>query len=386
MNICTEQIKTEPIDDIQIEDIDICELCKYEVPNPINDRDSNSSDICAHRQLKVTIIREPAGPDEIIKEEPKFNDEYEVSSNESDTEINKPSNLSDEASAFSVESKTIQKKNAKTEKFAKKLPRSCQSKSGSNESNLSSSAKDQNQRRGRNSKTGSPSKGKANIQRKAQPKPSFECFLCRTASSSASNLKRHYDRFHGQKTFKCNQCDKRFSVKFSLDIHQRSHSGLKPFKCQICHRKFATQSNLHRHNTSCRPINVKNPEKTAKKPNYHRRFQCYLCKFDALVTVHELRLHLAKHTTRNQPNKMLPCNICGKIFSTKSKLAQHMLSHTAAKPFKCEVCALRFTCRRNLKRHLRLHTRDGLFQCELCTKEYTTKFARDAHQRKHNKK
>lgn len=271
----------------------------------------------------VQIIREDAEPDEIVKEEPEFYHEYDLIETESRDFESKAEGQSKQ-SQFKKSTQTKQKRRDDERKNPNLLPGAM-----------------------------------------------FECYMCNAEISSASNLKRHNDRFHGIKTFKCNICSKRFSVKFSLDIHERSHTGSKPFECKICLRTFATQNNLRRHNESCRPLKgSSSTKKTSKElPDENRHFE----NKSSENTGSKNKIFL----------KMYSCNICRKQFFHQSNLVKHMQKHTTKKPFECETCSNKFTTKRNLKRHKRLHTREGLFLCSYCSKEYTTKYARDAHEKKH---
>lgn len=384
MAIPTQQIKKEPPDEATIEEVNISNFFENDLPGLTE---------CTNVSImKTKIVREDADPDEIVKEEPRFGDEFEIQGAGSTSTVissKRTACLADRS--YQKEIVEANENGLQTIQLNSSIPKRSSAK------NRKSDAKNGIQSRPAPSSNIRSRRQPANIKHKKTPSttkpsskmsilenPTFECFLCKATVSSASNLKRHYDRFHGEKSFRCNLCSSRFSVKFSLDIHQRSHSGAKPFQCEMCHRKFATQNNLRRHNESCWPMNVTAKKKSATvkvvAKASHQEFQCYLCGFDDVMkTIQDLQVHMiTRHTGAN----VLPCNVCRRIFSTQSDLAQHMLGHTKHKPFECDTCKMRFTTKRNLKRHKRLHTRVGMFKCNQCRKEYTTKFARDAHQKK----
>lgn len=379
MDISTQKIKAEPPDEATIEEVNISKLFENDLSG-LNEGTSTNVPI-----IPTKIVREDAEPDEFVKEEPRFADEFEIQTAEL------TSSVGDEISSN-------QRASLANGSFQEEIVKAGQKRIGLQTKKRLKSALPKRSS-AKNREKGLPSRPANRDHQKTPPaakatkvafleNPTFECLLCKAKVSSASNLKRHYDRFHGEKSFRCDLCSKRFSVKFSLDIHKRWHSGAKPFQCGICQRKFATQNNLRRHNESCWPMNVAAKTKSDKakggaKAN-HRDFQCYLCRFqDDFKTMQDLQVHMiTKHTGAN----VLPCNLCRRIFSTQAELAQHMLCHTKHKPFECDTCNMRFTTKRNVKRHKRLHTRVGLFNCDRCSKEYTTKFARDAHQKKHGMK
>lgn len=315
---------------------------------------------------KVEIMREAAGPDEIVKEEPKIYDEYNrieaesKSFNENKIQINE-----------TIETRSI-------------TPTEAQS---TEESQPQKQTLTEYHSKPHHSKEGSQAKRKKNAANvnatnvktsNGLPGTKFKCSLCKAVLCSEGNLKRHQARFHGTKAFQCNICPKRFPLKYSLQLHQRLHTGLKPFKCKICLRLFANRNNLRRHNVTCRSL-----EGSQILSNWlidqSGHFECYICKFGAVSKYVDLKTHMKEHTGRKQ----FRCNICRRMFVHQSNLVKHMHEHTMKKPYECDICANTFTCSRNLKRHKRLHTRKGLYKCNRCPKEYTTKFSRDVHEKKH---
>lgn len=89
VELATQRIKTEPSDEIKIEDVDFNELFMDHGSNYQNgiNEETTSAEIdgsgCVKRSIGVDIIREDAGPDEIFKEEPRFIDDYELQGTES---------------------------------------------------------------------------------------------------------------------------------------------------------------------------------------------------------------------------------------------------------------------------------------------------------------
>lgn len=66
------------------------------------------------------------------------------------------------------------------------------------------------------------------------------------------------------------------------------------------------------------------------------------------------------------------CDICNKLFTTKTKLMVHMRVHTMDKPYECTYCNRGFSQKHNLKRHEFTHFEDKqkLYQCQYCGLRY----------------
>ncbi|KAG8188437.1 hypothetical protein JTE90_008004 [Oedothorax gibbosus] len=50
-----------------------------------------------------------------------------------------------------------------------------------------------------------------------------------------------------------------------------------------------------------------------------------------------------------------PCDICGKLFTTKRRKETHIVTHSDVRHiWKCDMCDHTFTRRDNLKRHMKI--------------------------------
>ena len=65
-------------------------------------------------------------------------------------------------------------------------------------------------------------------------------------------------------------------------------------------------------------------------------------------------------------SKSFQCDICLKIFKSKSQLVIHYRTHTGEKPFACQVCDRKFTQKAGLVQHQATHSEIKSFKCSIC--------------------
>ena len=65
-------------------------------------------------------------------------------------------------------------------------------------------------------------------------------------------------------------------------------------------------------------------------------------------------------------SKSHKCDICFKVFPSKSKLVTHHRIHTGEKPFACQICDRKFADKGHLVRHQAAHSDIRPFKCSIC--------------------
>jgi len=199
------------------------------------------------------------------------------------------------------------------------------------------------------------------------------CKACGNTFVTEAQLSCHYKdnkscRPRNFKLFKCNNCEKEFSTKQTRKEHMNTHTG---HICPYCGKTFQAYSNYFRH-------------------VYRHR-----------VDLGEVEPKLCYMETRVRLN--LKCDLCPKVFSSRSGFADHKLRHrgvkipkrqTKPKPkeddkepkvkkFLCDHCPKSFVRMTHLKRHIRGHSGEKLFNCAICQKGFTEKVALVAHVENH---
>lgn len=322
-------IKTEPLDDIEID----------ELPS-FNEVEPESSRVFKGEKLSSTeIVRVSADVDEMVKEEPLFDGEP--------------------IDSLEIQNKTKKKKVSKVSSGSER--RKHELKAQKYQCYL----------------CGYSTKSKHNLKsfhfiRRHVGGDAFKCGHCGNKFPSKSLLTDH-QRIH-VKNFSCQYCERKFTKTWYLDRH---HGQCLPlllnanmnrlfqmngsFECYTCKMtSFENFGQLKIHN--------------ARNHSGQTIFNCNICQQKFNVR-ERLVSHLKFHT-----NKRFKCDKCPKMFTKKRNLKRHCRLHTSVGLFECKYCGKQMTQKYGLQVHERLHTGEKPFSCAfLCGLSFARKDTLDRH-------
>jgi KRAB domain-containing zinc finger protein len=233
------------------------------------------------------------------------------------------------------------------------------------------------------------------------PKNNYKhpCQICKQLFPTPSAVERHMSVHTGEKRFQCENCGRKFSQK---DHHKRhlarkycfkikktpKRKQRKRYKCSYhgCKRDFSARSFLNRHFKQhiqqtnflcdkCGQVFLKEIKRKYHMVSDHgvvdesvTEFKCEVCD-KSFFSQSVFKLHKLTHSTDNDTDDRLVCQVCGKIFPTLSSIrvhAQGICGKNAFK-YKCRIenCQRCFFQEETLKKHMKAHD-NGRFKCDTC--------------------
>ncbi|XP_062594604.1 sal-like protein 1 [Saccostrea cucullata] len=108
------------------------------------------------------------------------------------------------------------------------------------------------------------------------------------------------------------------------------------------------------------------------------RYMCRYCarQFDS---AEDMKKHIVSHTKPGRVSNH-SCFVCGKTYSTPSKLQRHVRVHSGERPYPCHVCGRRFTRSDHVKQHLKTHLpQREKNTCRICSMKFNTRQALFSH-------
>ncbi|XP_026229000.1 zinc finger protein 1035 [Anabas testudineus] len=211
--------------------------------------------------------------------------------------------------------------------------------------------------------------------------PYFPCHVCGKTFPTSESLEDHQRCHLGEKPHECEECGKCFFQASQLQQHQRMHQS--EFQCQACGRGFMSLFALRKH------------KHTHGKSRPYRCSKCHL----SFTGPSQLAEHMFTHREEN-----FPCDICNRVFLSKSSRAEHRKCHsrsdqrslsvsaeehekspslssvfTKELKYRCGVCGDRFRDPEELSEHGCMAAKERLYSCSDCDKH----FLHASHLKKH---
>ena len=199
------------------------------------------------------------------------------------------------------------------------------------------------------------------------------CDQCGKECLTQYNLDRHMKVVHHMYKIpkedtikKCDKCDIEFEKPEDFNDHlKQCLDELKDFECKICDSHWVSHLSLWQHiavdHKMIRPI-------------------CDICGhvFSSKSKLQDHRKHI------HDKDFDFVCHICAEPKHNKSKLEQHLIvAHgQGERKFKCDTCDSKFTTNYMLKQHVESHhAKTTLYRCEQCPKTFWLKSYLKTHVR-----
>ncbi|XP_015036874.2 zinc finger protein 888-like isoform X2 [Drosophila pseudoobscura] len=198
----------------------------------------------------------------------------------------------------------------------------------------------------------------------------YPCVTCLRRFSTRTKLNEHQKRMH-RKSSNCQLNEKKqrkmergqklAELQQLLPCPQQSITSGKSYKCVYCSRIYKRKFNCRRHMLThlSRFLNEKQVNPHCRKNSSPNR--CLECR-KPFKNTNDLSRHLLTHTNtkshlvthlKSSQRPSVNCQVCGKLYGSKSALQIHLRLHTGERPFKCEICQQTFRTSGHRIEHMR---------------------------------
>jgi len=186
-------------------------------------------------------------------------------------------------------------------------------------------------------------------------------------------VKRKHRQEDAYKKINCPTCNKSLKKWYYHQFHKRTcSSGNVIYQCEICGKEgFINAVTLQNH--------------VRTKHSVDRPFSCEYCpaKYPTAMSLsgHRSRKHGVNSKGEVVPKKLFPCDVCGKLLTSRMKLQAHVeVIHEGRRDFKCRFCDKTFTSKSNVQIHEgSLHTGVLPYKCEFCNKMFARRNQLQTH-------
>ncbi|GAB1599359.1 PR domain zinc finger protein 10-like [Argonauta hians] len=110
----------------------------------------------------------------------------------------------------------------------------------------------------------------------------------------------------------------------------------------------------------------------------------FTCKYCAMqfASLRDMQLHVLSHT---HGKTLHSCTVCGRSYTTPSKLQRHVRVHSGERPYMCNLCGRRFTRSDHVKQHMKVHQpHRQKNMCRICGVRFARSSLLGSHLRRHS--
>ncbi|KAL1109944.1 hypothetical protein AAG570_014101 [Ranatra chinensis] len=126
----------------------------------------------------------------------------------------------------------------------------------------------------------------------------------------------------------------------------------KLWQCGLCPKSFSSENFLHFHMWEHMPFARKMvvPLEQNGSPTHGNMY---------------------RHKLYHSSSQCL-CQVCGRVYPTRSTLRAHQITHSNLRPHKCSLCDKTFKRNQDLKFHINQHTGERPYRCPYCPKAFAS--------------